>query len=120
MNDFVCLAVRQHLLLLNTPNKSLIGTEDYYPRAYHPSYVETQLSSVEAYMTSINQIELKERTRSEVTLEQMESQYRALRAISSAVIIWKLNQSHKVTCKASFGNAGRIGSSDKRTSPVQS
>lgn len=52
--------------------------ENYYPKARHPSYCETQLASSEMLMFSINQVQLKERVRSDIALEQLKAQIMVL------------------------------------------
>lgn len=50
--------------------------ENYVPQASHPSYQETLLSSLDIFMSSIDQVRLKEKVRSEVVREQAESKPR--------------------------------------------
>lgn len=59
-------------------NKKLFQMENYYPKARHPSYCETQLASSEMLMFSINQVQLKERVRSDIALEQLKAQIMVL------------------------------------------
>lgn len=72
---------RQHLGLLNIPNKVLLNTEFYYPQVSDPSYADIQLGSLDIFMSSINQLQLKERTRSEILREQYESQFRSVSSV---------------------------------------
>ncbi|XP_057375008.1 uncharacterized protein LOC130695965 [Daphnia carinata] len=75
---------RQHLVLLNVANKKLFQMENYYPKARHPSYCETQLASSEMLMFSINQVQLKERVRSDIALEQLKAQIMVLPELKDA------------------------------------
>ena len=67
------LTGRPHLGLLNIPNKMLIGTDNYYPRALHSAVQDIQLASLDIFTSSIDQIQFKERTRSELMREQFEA-----------------------------------------------
>lgn len=75
---------RQHLVLLNVANKKLFQMENYYPKARHPSYCETQLASSEMLMFSMNQVQLKERVRSDIALEQLKAQIMVLPELKDA------------------------------------
>lgn len=70
---------RQHLSLLNVPNKTLLEMKDYVPQASHSSYHDTLLASLEIFVSSIDQVKLKEKVRNEIVKEQIEGKFRTIR-----------------------------------------
>jgi hypothetical protein len=56
----------------------LLEMEGYFLKAGHPSYCGKMLASFELLMFSINQVQLKEKVRGEIALEQLKAQIRTL------------------------------------------